>query len=49
MHKDWYQLNQRLLKRLKWERGFMTMLQADGSGGSIEPPNLFPHWRFVHP
>lgn len=50
MYWVWYQLNQRLLKWVKWEKDLYKheavrwlRLQYKQS------PGLFPHWKFVHP
>ena len=49
MYSVWYQLNQRLLKWVKWEKGLykrdaIRWLKLQYK----ENPGLFPHWRFVH-
>jgi hypothetical protein len=46
----WHQLNARLLKWVKWEKGFgkkraLCYLRTKYK----ENPNLFEHWRLVHP
>jgi len=49
-YRFWYQVNQRLLKWVNWEKGL-------GLGKAIRwlrevwkrSPNLFPHWKLVHP
>lgn len=46
----WYQVNQRLLKWVKWEKGLgltkaIQWLRAVWKRN----PNLFPHWKLVHP
>ncbi|WP_290792328.1 group II intron reverse transcriptase/maturase [Flavihumibacter sp. UBA7668] len=50
MHKVWYQLNQRLLKWVKWEKGLYEHAAIKWLKQRYkETPHLFPHWRFVHP
>lgn len=50
MRQVWHQLNARLLKWVKWEKGLykkaaVRYLQTKYK----ERPNLFPHWLLVHP
>jgi RNA-directed DNA polymerase len=50
MYTIWYQLNQRLLKWVKWEKGLYEHAAIRWLKQQYkENPNLFPHWRFVHP
>lgn len=50
MHTVWYQLNQRLLKWVKWEKRLYTHAAIRWLKQQYkENPGLFPHWRFVHP
>jgi len=50
MYKVWYQLNQRLLKWVKWEKGLYKHAAIRWLKQQYkENPGLFPHWRFVHP
>jgi group II intron reverse transcriptase/maturase len=50
MHQIWYHLNTRLLKWIKWEKGFgkrraLTYLRTKYK----ENPTLFVHWKLAHP
>ena len=50
MYRVWYQLNQRLLKWVKWEKGLYNHDAVRWLGMQYrESPGLFPHWKFVHP
>jgi RNA-directed DNA polymerase len=50
MYQVWYQLNQRLLKWVKWEKGLYKYAAIKWLRQKYKTtPNLFPHWRFVHP
>lgn len=50
MYTVWYQLNQRLLKWVKWEKGLYKKAAVRWLRQQYkENPVLFPHWRFVHP
>jgi hypothetical protein len=50
MYKVCYQINQRLLKWVKWEKGMYEYAAIRWLKQQYkETPNLFPHWRFVHP
>lgn len=50
MYGVWYQLNQRLLKWVKWEKGLYKHAAIRWLKQQYkENPGLFPHWRFVHP
>jgi len=49
-YRFWYQVNQRLLKWVKWEKGLslgkaIHWLREEWK----RRPNLFPHWKLVHP
>jgi group II intron reverse transcriptase/maturase len=46
----WYQLNARLLKWVKWEKGLYKMASLKWLKKKYkEFPALFPHWHLVHP
>jgi group II intron reverse transcriptase/maturase len=46
----WSQLNQRLLKWVKWEKGlYKTAAVRWLKKKYLERPNLFPHWKLVCP
>ena len=46
----WYQLNQRLLKWVKWEKGLYKMEANRWLKAQYKrQPNLFYHWRWVQP
>jgi RNA-directed DNA polymerase len=50
MYKVWHQLNQRLLKWVKWEKGLYKQAAIRWLHQQYkEMPGMFPHWRFVHP
>lgn len=50
MYKLWYQLNQRLLKWVKWEKGLYKKAAIKWLKQKYkEQPRLFPHWQLVHP
>jgi RNA-directed DNA polymerase len=50
MYTVWHQLNQRLLKWVKWEKGLYKRAAVKWLRQQYrESPGLFPHWRFVHP
>lgn len=50
MYQVWYQLNQRLLKWVKWEKGLYKKAAIKWLKQKYkEQPRLFPHWRLVHP
>ncbi|RNI31754.1 group II intron reverse transcriptase/maturase [Hanamia caeni] len=50
MYKVWYELNQRLLKWVKWEKGLYRKAAIKWLKQKYkEQPCLFPHWRLVHP
>ncbi len=50
MHRVWYQLNQRLLKWVKWEKGLYKKAAIKWLQQKYkEQPLLFPHWQLVHP
>jgi RNA-directed DNA polymerase len=50
MYRVWHHLNQRLLKWVKWEKGLYAYAAIRWLRQQYkETPNLFPHWRFVHP
>jgi len=46
----WYEVNQRLLKWVKWEKG-LGLRKAIQWLRNVwkRSPNLFPHWKWVHP
>ena len=49
-HQVWYQLNQRLLKWVQWEKGLYKMAAVKWLRQKYkEQPRLFPHWQLVHP
>lgn len=49
-HQVWYQLNQRLLKWVQWEKGLYKMAAIKWLQLKYkEQPRLFPHWQLVHP
>jgi RNA-directed DNA polymerase len=46
----WLQLNARLLKWVKWEKGLYKKAAIKWLKTKYkEKPDLFPHWRLVHP
>jgi RNA-directed DNA polymerase len=46
----WNQLNERLLKWIKWEKGLYKMASVKWLKKKYkENPALFPHWRLVYP
>ncbi len=46
----WYQLNLRLLKWVKWEKGLYKNASLKWLRKKYkEQPTLFPHWNLVHP
>ena len=46
----WYQLNERLLKWVKWEKGLYKKAAINWLKQKYkEKPRLFPHWQLVHP
>jgi group II intron reverse transcriptase/maturase len=46
----WNQLNARLLKWVKWEKGLYKMASIRWLQKKYkELPSLFPHWKWVHP
>lgn len=46
----WNQLNKRLLKWVKWEKGLYVMASVKWLKNKYgENPKLFPHWALVHP
>lgn len=46
----WNQLNARLLKWVKWEKGLYKMASVRWLQKKyMEYPALFPHWKLVHP
>jgi group II intron reverse transcriptase/maturase len=46
----WNQLNARLLKWVKWEKGLYKMASVRWLKKKFEEfPTLFPHWKLVHP
>jgi group II intron reverse transcriptase/maturase len=46
----WYQLNQRLLKWVRWEKGLYEKAAIKWLKQKYkEKPRLFPHWQLVHP
>jgi RNA-directed DNA polymerase len=46
----WNQLNARLLKWVKWEKGLYKMASLRWLQNKYkEQPSLFPHWKLVHP
>jgi group II intron reverse transcriptase/maturase len=46
----WNQLNARLIKWVKWEKGLFKMACVRWLKKKYkENPNLFPHWKLVHP
>ena len=46
----WNQLNERLLKWVKWEKGLYKMASIKWLQKKYEEhPALFPHWKLVHP
>jgi group II intron reverse transcriptase/maturase len=49
-YRFWYQVNQRLLKWVKWEKG-LHITKAIRWLREVwkRSPNLFPHWKLVHP
>jgi group II intron reverse transcriptase/maturase len=50
MYKIWYQLNQRLLKWVKWEKGLYEHAAIRWLKHQYrQTPNLFLHWKYVHP
>lgn len=49
-HTLWYQLNMRLLKWVKWEKGLYKQAAIKWLKTKYkEKPGLFPHWKLVHP
>jgi RNA-directed DNA polymerase len=49
-HQLWYQLNQRLLKWVQWEKGLYKKAAIKWLQQKYrEQPRLFPHWQLVHP
>lgn len=49
-HILWYQLNMRLLKWVKWEKGLYRKAAIKWLKTKYkEKPGLFPHWKLVHP
>jgi hypothetical protein len=49
-HHMWYQLNVRLVKWVKWEKGLYTKAAIKWLKTKYnEKPGLFPHWKLVHP
>ena len=50
MRKVWDQLNHRLLKWVKWEKGLYKRASVRWLQGQYrQNPNLFTHWKLVHP
>ena len=50
MYQVWYQLNQRLLKWVKWEKGLYKTAAIKWLKQKYkEQPRLFAHWQLVHP
>ncbi len=50
MYRVWHQLNQRLLKWVKWEKGLYNKAARKWLHQQYkEQPLLFPHWQLVHP
>lgn len=50
MHYIWHQLNTRLLKWVKWEKGLYKYASIRWLKQKYkEKPRLFPHWELVHP
>lgn len=50
MRKIWYHLNTRLLKWVKWEKGFYKYASLDYLRTKYkEKPDLFAHWLLVYP
>jgi len=50
LYKLWYQLNQRLLKWVQWEKGLYKTAAIKWLKLQYkEKPRLFPHWQLVHP
>lgn len=46
----WYQLNIRLKKWVKWHKGLFTRSALKWLRTKFkENPNLFYHWKLVHP
>ncbi len=49
-HWVWYQLNQRLLKWVRWEKGLYEKAAIKWLKQKYKStPRLFPHWQLVHP
>lgn len=49
-HPLWYQLNMRLLKWVKWEKGLYKQAAIKWLKTKYkQKPGLFPHWKLVHP
>ena len=49
-HYVWYQLNARLLKWVKWEKGLYKRAAIKWLKQKYkEKPRLFPHWQLVCP
>jgi len=49
-HHLWYQLNQRLKKWVKWEKGLYKLASVKWLKQKYaERPNLFAHWKLVYP
>jgi hypothetical protein len=48
-YKVWQQLNARLLKWVKWEKGLYKTAVKWLKQKYKEKPRLFPHWQLVHP
>ena len=49
-HDLWHKLNNRLLKWVKWEKGFYKKESVQWLKKKYEErPNLFAHWKLVHP
>ena len=50
MHYVWYQLNIRLLKWVRWEKGLYKKASIKWLHEKYKMhPRLFPHWQLVHP
>ena len=49
-HHLWNQLNKRLLKWVKWEKGLYKKAAVQWLKKKYEErPNLFAHWKLVYP
>ena len=50
MRTIWHQLNLRILKWVKWEKGLYKMAAVQWLKNKYrQAPGLFPHWKLAHP